>query len=158
MANFFLVAVYEVNVPKSMGWCKKDIILLLRHWRYVFLALTYQTIPTKHRLFCLFPTTKFLWARITQSLATDMRRLFLFNVATVVLEESDDGHRIKRALYIGIKRLCREESDDGHRIKRALYIGIKRLWRIITKWGKHCPLCRRCNGLSFVLFGVGQLK
>ena len=45
----------------------------------------------------------------TQSLAIDMRRLFLFNVATVVLfpigEESDDGHRIKRALYIGIKRL-----------------------------------------------------
>ena len=30
------------------------------------------------------------------------------------------GHR--RSLPIG------EESDDGHRIKRALYIGIKRLW------------------------------
>ena len=69
-------------------------------------------------------------------------------------EESDGGHRIKRALYIGIKRLCPksqslatdmrrlfystwppsfssfligEESDGGHRIKRALYIGIKRL-------------------------------
>ena len=48
----------------------------------------------------------------TQSLDTDMQRPFLFNVATVVLfpyligEESDGGHRINRALYIGIKRLC----------------------------------------------------
>ena len=32
------------------------------------------------------------------------------------------GHR--RSLPI----LRKEESDDGHRIKRALYIGIKRLW------------------------------
>ena len=32
------------------------------------------------------------------------------------------GHRRSLPILIG------EESDDGHRIKRALYIGIKRLW------------------------------
>ena len=38
------------------------------------------------------------------------------------------GHR--RSLPILRKKffLIGEESDDGHRIKRALYIGIKRLW------------------------------
>ena len=47
----------------------------------------------------------------TQSLATDMRRLFYstwppsFSSHIKKGEESDDGHRIKRALYIGIKRL-----------------------------------------------------
>ena len=47
-----------------------------------------------------------------QSLATDMRRLFYST-----WPPSFSSH-IKKG----------EESDDGHRIKRALYIGIKRLW------------------------------
>ena len=55
-----------------------------------------------------------------QLLATDMQRLFLFKVAIVVLfliGESDGGHRIKRALYIGIKRLwCNLDGDDKHNL------------------------------------------
>ena len=42
------------------------------------------------------------------------------------------GHR--RSLLIG------EESDGGHRIKRALYIGIKRLWI-----KPNCISCQSCN-------------
>ena len=51
-----------------------------------------------------------------QSLATDMRRLFYstwppsFSSHIKKGEESDDGHRIKRALYIGIKRLCWKQT------------------------------------------------
>ena len=52
-----------------------------------------------------------------QSLATDMRRLFIST-----WPPSFSSHFKKEVFLIG------EESDGGHRIKRALYIGIKRLW------------------------------
>ena len=51
---------------------------------------------------------------LTQSLVTDMRRLFYST-----WPPSFSSH-IKKG----------EESDDGHRIKRALYVGIKRLWSV----------------------------
>ena len=53
---------------------------------------------------------------------------FLFNVATVVL-----------FFLIG------EESDGGHRIKRALYIGIKRLWLAPTQQHSWIYTCKCFN-------------
>ena len=63
----------------------------------------------------------------SQSLATDMRRLFYST-----WPPSFSSHIKKEVFLIG------EESDDGHIIKRALYIGIKRLW----------PQCIKLGGLS----------
>ena len=51
-------------------------------------------------------------------------------------EESDDGHRIKRALYIGIKRLSNRGGERRWpQNKTALYIGIKRLCYPAWDWG-----------------------
>ena len=33
----------------SMGWCKKDVTILLKHWSYIFLALTHWYVHTKLR-------------------------------------------------------------------------------------------------------------
>ena len=51
----------------------------------------------------------------SQSIDTDMQRLFI-----------QRGRR--RSLLMLRKFLIQEEKDGGHRIKRALYIGIERLW------------------------------
>ena len=78
---------YEVYVPKSRG-CKKDIILipLLRHWKYVFLALTHRNIPSKHPPIAL-----------------------CVGVATVqvssCLELDNSNKRQERLCFLGIKHL-----------------------------------------------------
>ena len=85
------------------------------------------------------PSRQAIWlhsAFPAQSLATDMRRLFLFNVATVVLP-------ILRKKFF----LIGEESDDCHRIKRALYIGIKRLWFPVTN---SIQLLKTCDKIMAV--------
>ena len=61
----------------------------------------------------IYMTSSINTEKYAQSLATDMRRLFYST-----WPPSFSSH-IKKG----------EESDDGHRIKRALYIGIKRLWK-----------------------------
>ena len=59
----------------------------------IFLEVTYT--PTRDVAILYAP-----------SVARDRSPPSPFAVSAFLMEESDGGHRIKRALYIGIKRLC----------------------------------------------------
>ena len=64
----------------SMGKCKKDITPLLKHWSYVFLALTHRYNATGHNEYFVTFLSPWWWGQSQSSLTEHMDLFFLQSI------------------------------------------------------------------------------